>query len=109
MDEEELVYLDLEDEGLDDWESLDAIIAEAREISAAEARNAAYAARMVFDGGFGAVGAAPGPRGPGDPGRRRRSRVSMPVRRRGSGRARAGYGAGLPGAGDFADAVAGPR
>ena len=56
------------EDGLDYFGDADAVIAEAREISAAEARDAAYAARMVFDGGFGAVGAAPGCRGPGNPG-----------------------------------------
>jgi len=67
VDEEEPADPDLEEDP-PDWENLDAVIAEAREISAAEARDAAYAARMVYDGGFGAVGAAPGPRGPGNPG-----------------------------------------
>ena len=51
-----------------DWEELDAAVAEAREITAAEARDRAYAARRVFYGGWGAVGAAPGRRGPGQPG-----------------------------------------
>src|SRR5580692_4189829 len=66
-DEEEPVDPDLED-GPPDFEGLDAVIAEAREITAAEARDAEYAARMVAGGGFGPVGAAPGPRGPGQPG-----------------------------------------
>ena len=67
VEEEEPADPELED-GPPDWEGLAAVIAEAREISAAEARDAAYAARIVVDGGFGAVGAAPGPRGPGNPG-----------------------------------------
>ena len=67
VDEDEPTDPDLED-GPPDWEGMDAAIAEAREITAAEARDAEYAARMVFDGGFGAVGAAPGRRGPGQPG-----------------------------------------
>ena len=65
-DEEEPVDPYLEDPP--DWEELDAAVAEAREITAAEARDSAYAARMVFYGGWGAVGAAPGRRGPGQPG-----------------------------------------
>ena len=65
-DEEESVDPYLEDPP--DWEELDAAVAEAREITAAEARDSAYAARMVFYGGWGAVGAAPGRRGPGQPG-----------------------------------------
>jgi hypothetical protein len=44
------------------------LIAEAREITAAEARDREYAARMVHEGGFGLTGAAPGRRGPGQPG-----------------------------------------
>jgi uncharacterized protein DUF222 len=44
------------------------LIAEAREITAAEARDREYAARMVYGGGFGLTGAAPGRRGPGQPG-----------------------------------------
>jgi hypothetical protein len=58
---------ELED-GPPDWEGLAAVIAEAREITAAEARDAEYAARMVAGGGFGPTGAAPGRRGPGQPG-----------------------------------------
>ena len=65
-DEEEPVDPYLEDPP--DWEELDAAVAEAREITAAEARDSAYAARRVFYGGWGAVGAAPGRRGPGQPG-----------------------------------------
>ena len=65
MDEEEPADPELED-GLGYFGDADAVIAEAREISAAEARDAAYAARMVFDGGFGAVAAAPGPPRPGE-------------------------------------------
>src|SRR6202167_1533770 len=44
------------------------LIAEAREISAAEALDREYAARMVHQGGFGLTGAAPGRRAPGQPG-----------------------------------------
>ncbi|MGH3222810.1 MAG: DUF222 domain-containing protein, partial [Streptosporangiaceae bacterium] len=66
-DEDEPIDPGLEDP-LPDWETLDAVIAEAREIAEAEARDVAHAARMVFDGGWGAVGAAPGRRGPGQPG-----------------------------------------
>ena len=65
-DEDEPVDPYLEDPP--DWDELDAAIAEAREITAAEARDRAYAARRVFCGGWGAVGAAPGRRGPGQPG-----------------------------------------
>ena len=65
-DEEEPADPYLEDPP--DWEELDAAVAEAREITAAEARDRAYAARRVFYGGWGAVGAAPGRRGPGQPG-----------------------------------------
>ncbi len=107
VDEEEPSDPDLEEDP-PDWESLDAIIAEAREISAAEARDAAYAARMVYDGGFGAVGAAPGPRGPGNPG----SSASFPGEHASPA---AGFGSGFaldtaPGClalGEFAAAVAG--
>jgi hypothetical protein len=67
VDEDEPTDPEIED-GPPDWEGMDAAIAEAREITAAEARDAVHAARMVFDGGFGAVGAAPGRRGPGQPG-----------------------------------------
>ncbi len=67
LDEDEPADPELED-GAPDWDGMDAAIAEAREITAAEARDAAHAARMVFDGGWGAVGAAPGRRGPGQPG-----------------------------------------
>src|SRR5580693_5439091 len=67
VDEDEPTDPELED-GPPDWEGMDAAIAEAREITAAEGRDAVHAARMVFDGGFGAVGAAPGRRGPGQPG-----------------------------------------
>ncbi len=67
VDEDEPADPGLED-GPPDWEGMDAAIAEAREITAAEARDAEHAARMVFDGGFGAAGAAPGRRGPGQPG-----------------------------------------
>jgi hypothetical protein len=65
--EEEPADPDLED-GPPDWEGLAAVIAEAREITAAEARDAGYAARMVAGGGFGLTAAAPGHRGPGQPG-----------------------------------------
>ena len=65
-DEEEPVDPYLEDPP--GWGELDAAAAEAREITAAEARDRAYAARRVFGGGWGAVGAAPGRRGPGQPG-----------------------------------------
>src|ERR1700678_4550116 len=58
-DEQEPVDPDLEN-GPPDFEGLAAVIAEAREITAAEARDAEYAARMVAGGGFGRVGAAPG-------------------------------------------------
>ncbi len=106
-DEEELADPDLEDPPLD-WDELDAVIAEAREISAAEARDSAHAARMVFDGGFGAVGAAPGRRGPGQPG----SAKSFPGEHASPA---AGFGCGhaldtAPGCtalAEFADAVAG--
>jgi hypothetical protein len=67
VDEEEPADPGLED-GLEYFGDADAVVAEAREISAAGARDAAYAARMVFDGGFGSVAAAPGCRGPGNPG-----------------------------------------
>ena len=107
VDEEEPTDPDLEDPP--DWESLDAVIAEAREISDAEARDAVYAARMVFDGGFGAVGAAPGCRGPGNPG----SAQSFPGEHASPA---ASFGSGFaldtaPGClalGEFAAAVAGP-
>jgi len=107
-DEEEPADLELEEDP-PDWEGFDAAVAEAREISAAEARNAVYAARLVFDGGFGAVGAAPGPRGPGNPG----SAASFPGEHASPA---AGFGSGFaldraPGClalGEFADAVAGP-
>ena len=107
VDEEEPADPDLEEDP-PDWESLDAVIAEAREISAAEARDAAYAARMVFGGGFGAVGAAPGCRGPGNPGSSR----SFPGEHASPA---AGFGSGFaldraPGClalGEFAAAVAG--
>jgi hypothetical protein len=65
--EEEPADPELE-EGLGYFGDADAVVAEAREISAAGARDAAYAARVVFDGGFGSVAAAPGCRGPGNPG-----------------------------------------
>jgi len=107
--EEEPVDPGLEDEGVDDWDGLAAVIAEAREITAAQVRDAAYAARLVFDGGFGAVGAAPGPRGPGNPG----SSASFPGEHASPA---AGFGSGFaldraPGClalGEFADTVAGP-
>ncbi|MGH3188113.1 MAG: DUF222 domain-containing protein [Streptosporangiaceae bacterium] len=91
-----------------DWEGLAAVIAEAREITAAEVRDAAYAAQIVFDGGFGAAGAAPGPRGPGNPG----SAASFPGEH---GSPAAGFGSGFaldtaPGClalGEFAATVAG--
>src|ERR1700733_4537118 len=67
VEEEEPADPELED-GLEYFGDADAVFAEAREISAAGARDAAYAARMVFDGGFGSVAAAPGCRGPGNPG-----------------------------------------
>ncbi len=67
VEEEEPADPELED-GLGYFGDADAVIAEAREISAAGARDAAYAARMVFDGGCGSVAAAPGCRGPGNPG-----------------------------------------
>src|SRR5580693_1843504 len=106
-DEEEPVDPDLED-GPPDFEGLDAVIAEAREITAAEARDAEYAARMVAGGGFGPVGAAPGPRGPGQPGSAR----SFPGEHASPA---AAFGSGLaldtaPGCAvlaEFADAVAG--
>src|SRR5580693_5565222 len=106
-DEQEPVDPDLED-GPPDWEGLDAVIAEAREITAAEARDAEYAARMVAGGGFGLVGAAPGPRGPGQPG----SAKSFPGEHASPA---AAFGSGLaldtaPGCAvlaEFADAVAG--
>src|SRR5580658_3865357 len=66
-DEQEPADPDLED-GPPDFGGLAAVIAEAREITAAEARDAGYASRMVAGGGFGLVGAAPGHRGPGQPG-----------------------------------------
>ncbi len=104
--EEEPADPDLEDPP--DWDYLDAVIAEAREVSAAEARDAAFAARIAFDGGFGAVGAAPGPRGPGNPG----SAQSFPGEHASPA---AGFGSGFaldtaPGClalGEFAAAVAG--
>jgi uncharacterized protein DUF222 len=66
-DEQEPADPELED-GPPDWEGLAAVIAEAREVTAAEARDREYAARMVAGGGFGPAGAAPGRRGPGQPG-----------------------------------------
>src|SRR3984885_6883590 len=87
VEEEEPADPDLED-GLEYFGDADAVIAEAREISAAGARDAAYAARMVFDGGFGAVAAAPGPRGPGNPG----SAASFPGEHAGPA---AGFGSGF--------------
>jgi hypothetical protein len=107
-DEEEPADPDLEDPPLD-WDELDAVIAEAREITAAEARDRAYAARRVFCGGWGAVGAAPGRRGPGQPG----SAASFPGEHASPV---AGFGSGFaldtaPGCAvlaEFADAVAGP-
>jgi hypothetical protein len=108
-DEQEPVDPELED-GPPDWEGLDAVIAEAREITAAEARDAEYASRMVADGGFGLVGAAPGPRGPGQPGSAKSfaGEHASPA---------AAFGSGLvldtaPGCitlAQFADAVAGPE
>ena len=106
-DEEEPVDPYLEDPP--DWEELDAAVAEAREITAAEARDRAYAARRVFCGGWGAVGAAPGRRGPGQPG----SAASFPGEHASPA---AGFGSGFaldtaPGCavlGELADAVAGP-
>jgi hypothetical protein len=107
-DEEEPADPDLEDPS-PDWDELDAAVAEAREITAAEARDSAHAARMVFYGGWGAVGAAPGRRGPGQPG----SAASFPGEHASPV---AGFGSGLaldtaPGCAvlaEFADAVAGP-
>src|SRR5580700_2068395 len=108
-DEEEPVDPDLED-GPPDFEDLAAVIAEAREITAAEARDAEYAARMVAGGGFGLVGAAPGHRGPGQPGSAKSfaGEHASPA---------AAFGSGLvldtaPGCitlAQFADAVAGPE
>src|ERR1700678_1632264 len=106
-DEEEPTDPELED-GPPDWEGMAAAIAEAREITAAEARDAEYAARMVADGGFGLVGAAPGARGPGQPG----SAKSFPGEHASPA---AAFGSGLaldiaPGCAvlaEFADAVAG--
>jgi hypothetical protein len=107
-DEEEPADPDLEDPPLD-WDELDAAVAEAREITAAEARDSAHAARMVFYGGWGAVGAAPGRRGPGQPG----SAASFPGEHASPA---AAFGSGFaldtaPGCAvlaEFADAVAGP-
>src|SRR5580698_10037307 len=84
------------------------LIAEAREITAAEARDREYAARMVHEGGFGLTGAAPGRRGPGQPG----SAKSFPGEHASPA---AAFGSGLaldiaPGCAvlaEFADAVAG--
>ncbi len=108
QDEEEPADPDLEDPPLD-WVELEAAVAEAREITAAEARDCEYAARMVFGGGWGVVGAAPGPRGPGQPG----SAKSFPGEHASPA---AAFGSGLaldiaPGCAvlaEFADAVAGP-
>ena len=109
QDEEEPADPDLEDPPLD-WDELDAAVAEAREITAAEARDRAYAARMVFGGGWGAVGAAPGRRGPGQPG----SAASFPGEHASPA---AGFGSAvmrwIPRRAarcwrEFADAVAGP-
>jgi hypothetical protein len=107
-DEQEPVDPDLED-GPPDFEGLDAVIAETREITAAEARDAEYAARMVAGGGFGPAGAAPGRRGPGQPGSARSFPGEHPS-------PAAAFGSGLaldtaPGCitlAQFADAVAGP-
>ena len=107
-DEEEPADPYLEDPP--DWAELDAAIAEARELTAAEARNSAYVARMVFYGGWGAVGAAPGRRGPAQPG----SAASFPGEHASPA---AAFGSGFaldtaPGCavlGEFADAVAGPE
>ena len=98
VDEDEPADPELED-GPPDWEGMDAAIAEAREITAAEARDAEYAARMVFDGGFGAVGAAPGRRGPGQPGSSRSfpGEHASPAAAFGSGHG-VGRGAAEPGA-----------
>ena len=108
QDEEEPADPDLEDPPLD-WVELEAAVAEAREITAAEARDCEYAARMVFGGGWGVVGAAPGRRGPGQPG----SAASFPGEHASPA---AGFGCGhaldtAPGCAvlaEFADAVAGP-
>src|SRR5580693_3931792 len=108
-DEQEPGDPELED-GPPDWEGLDAVIAEAREVTAAEARDAEYASRVVAGGGFGLVGAAPGRRGPGQPGSAR----SFPGEHASPA---AAFGSGLaldtaPGCitlAQFADAVAGPE
>ncbi len=105
--EEEPADPDLED-GPPGWEDLAAVTAEAREISATEARDRAHAARMVFDGGFGPVSAVPGPRGPGQAG----SSASFPGEHASPA---AGFGCGrvldiTPGCialAEFVDAVAG--
>ncbi|MGH3258296.1 MAG: hypothetical protein ACRDOU_23375, partial [Streptosporangiaceae bacterium] len=107
VDEEEPADPDLEDPP--DWDELDAAVAEAREFTAAEARDREYAARMAFYGGWGAVGAAPGRRGPGQPG----SAASFPGEHASPA---AAFGSGFaldtaPGCAvlaEFADAVAGP-
>ncbi len=107
QDEDESVDPYLEDPP--DWEELDAAAAEAREITAAEARDSGYAARRVFCGGWGAVGAAPGRRGPGQPG----SAASFPGEH---ASAAAAFGSGfaldtMPGCpvlGELAGAAAGP-
>ena len=106
-DEEESVDPYLEDPP--DWSELDAAIAEAREFSAAEARDSAYAAQMVFSGGWGAVGAAPGRRGPGQPGSATSfpGEHASPVAAFGSGFA-LDITPGCAALAGFADAVAGP-
>ncbi len=106
-DEEESVDPYLEDPP--DWEEIDAAIAEAREFTAAEARDCEHAARMSFYGGWGAVCAAPGRRGPGQPG----SAASFPGEHASPA---AAFGSGFaldtaPGCAvlaGLADAVAGP-
>ncbi len=107
VDEEEPADPELEDDP-PDWEGLAAVTAEAREISAAEARDRVYAARMAFDGGFGPVSVVPGPRGPGQAG----SSASFPGEHAGPA---AGFGCGRPldaapgciALAEFAGAVAG--
>jgi hypothetical protein len=84
------------------------LIAEAREISAAEARDREYAARMVHEGGFSLTGAAPGRRGPGQPGSAKSfpGEHASPVAAFGSGLA-LDTAPGCAVLAEFADAVAG--
>jgi len=68
LGEEPELYPDPEDRLLPGEVDLDALIAECREITAAEAQAAAVAARLGTTGALGAIAATAGRRGPGQPG-----------------------------------------